>query len=300
MILSFADDKQIRGDLIRSAVIRSDLAPIPLTLEAEIGVDSDDLAKRLAEGGVILAGGNGDAMRIIQSREAVGNSVQGDKVGVSRKIVAILDACHQASFVRGRAIVKEKTTIAGIYKVAGANIKAVEQDIVVPRFCCFVGDTPTFRIAQVLQEEGGVVRWKNGKMQFMRLTELIRQEPVITLSPGQTESIESGFLERHSVPSFFSTDQNGETIMGNNEKPRAARFSPFKTPQQLRNMTRSIVHRTTSRLPISWHVAAGDIVECDDGQKLVVITAAHAYKSKTDSGGAQNIYTRLWCGSIEG
>jgi len=36
MILCFTDGRQIRGDLIQFAALRSDLAQIPLTLEADI------------------------------------------------------------------------------------------------------------------------------------------------------------------------------------------------------------------------------------------------------------------------
>ena len=66
MILTFADGKQIRGDLIKSATLRSDLSPIPLTLEAEIRAGDDGLDKRLAEGQVLNVGG--DALRSVKSK----------------------------------------------------------------------------------------------------------------------------------------------------------------------------------------------------------------------------------------
>jgi len=50
VVLNFADGKQIRGDLIKSAVVRSDLSPIPMTLEAEIRAGDDGMDKRLAQG----------------------------------------------------------------------------------------------------------------------------------------------------------------------------------------------------------------------------------------------------------
>ena len=70
MILYLSNGEQIRGDLIRSAVMRSDMSPVPVTLEAEIRID-EDMAKRLAEGQIIGLGGNnresGDQLRIIKS-----------------------------------------------------------------------------------------------------------------------------------------------------------------------------------------------------------------------------------------
>lgn len=299
MILAFADGQQIRGDLIKSATLRSDLAPIPLTLEAEIRSGEEDMDKLLAEGKTLIVRGS-DTMRIISSSRVAGRSVQGSREMAATRIVALLDACQGAAYVRQRAIIKENASLAAIYRAAGATIKGMDADFPVPRFCCPVGDTPTFHIARVLQEEGGAVRWKNGKLQFVRLGDLFKQAAVLTLPDNASENLESGFLERHTVPSFFSLDSSGATLFGNRDKARVVRFSPFKDAQRLRSMTRCLVQSKVSRIGLAGQIAAGDLIAYVGGAKLAVITAAHVFSSGTDDGGAQDAYTRLWLGSMEG
>lgn len=299
MILTFADGKQIRGDLIKSAVLRSDLAPIPLTLEAEFRGGDNSMDKKLAEGQIIMANG-GDALRIVKSDVVPTPTVQGDRMMSGVRVTAFLDACADVAFVRRRAIIKENSSLAGIYKAAGATLKGVLSDFAVPRFYCLAGDTPTFPIARVLQEAGGAVRWKGGRLQFLRLPDIFTQAPVMTLPDNTSENVASGFLERHAVPWFFSIDPSGGLIYGNRDKARAVRFAPFQDEHRLRNMSRCLVLRKVARTGFSGQVTAGDLVASTGGEKLGVITAAHVFESGSDDGGAQNSYTRLWVGSLEG
>ncbi|KAF1003300.1 MAG: hypothetical protein GAK28_04805 [Luteibacter sp.] len=299
MILTFADGKQIRGDLIKSAILRSDLSPVPLTLEAEFRGGDDGMEKKLAEGQIILANG-GDALRIIQSEAVPTPTVQGDRMISGLRVTALLDACADAAYVRQRAIIKENASLAGIYRAAGATVKSVTSDFAVPRFYCLAGDTPTFSIARILQEAGGAVRWKSGRLQFLRLADIFAQAPVMTLPDNTSENVTSGFLERHAVPWFFSIDPSGALIYGNRDKARAVGFAPFQDEQRLRNMSRCLVLRKVTRAGFSGQVAAGDLVAYTGGAKLGVITAAHVFESGTDDGGSQNSYTRLWVGSLEG
>ena len=132
MILFLADGKQIRGDLIKSAALRYDLAPIPVTLEAEIRAGDDDMEKRLAEGQLVSVG-TGDSLRIVKSVRAVGRAAQGEREMTAIRITAMLDSCHGAAFVRSRAIIKESAALSAIYRAAGATIKAVDADFPVPR-----------------------------------------------------------------------------------------------------------------------------------------------------------------------
>lgn len=298
MILLLSNGKQIRGDLIKSAVLRSDLVPIPLTLEANIRVD-ESLLPLLAEGQSISLA-SGDRLRIIKSVRESGRAVEGIRELAGIHLVALLEACHEVAFVRNRAIIKENARLSEVYRAAGASLKAIEADFSVPRFCCPAGETPTFHIARALQEEGGVVRWKSGRMHFVRLPDLFTQKPAFNLPDNASDHQDSGFLERHEVPSFFSTDDSGALVFGNRERSRVARYIPFKNAQQLRNMTRCLVHRKVSKINYAGQLGAGDLINVAGGDPLCVITAAHVFETGTDSGGVSNTYTRLWLGSLEG
>lgn len=301
MILYLNNGEQIRGDLIKSAVIRSDMSPVPVTLEAEIRID-DDMSKRLAEGEIVTAGGqspeSGDRLRIIKSTVVTNRIAQGQREMDAIQITAMLDSCHNVAFVRSRAIVKENEALSSIYRATGATIKGVEADFPVPRFYCLVGDTPSFHITRVLQEEGGIVRWKNGKLKFFRLPDLFKQEPVLTLPNNASDDVDSGFLERHEIPWFFSLNDAGGFVFGNQNKPRSVRYTPFKNVQRLRNMSRCIVQRKVSKINLAFQLVAGDLVNFIGNEPLCIITAAHVFQSGTDGSGS-NQYTRMWLGSLE-
>ncbi|MBL8473809.1 MAG: hypothetical protein JNM98_18610 [Rhodocyclaceae bacterium] len=298
MILFLANGKQIRGDLIASAVLRSDLAPVPITLEADIRAGDEGIDKLLAEGQSVSISG-GDALRIVKSVRVAGRAAQGEREMTAFRITALLASCLPAAYVRSRAIIKESVALSAIYRAAGASIQSVDADFPVARFCCPVGETPTFHIARILQEEGGVVRWRAGRLQFIRLPDLFKQASSRTLPDNACDDVDGGFLERHTVPWFFSLDTAGTAVFGNREKPRAVRYAPFQDAQRLRNMTRSLVHRKTARIDFDGRIGAGDMISFAGGEKLVVVTAAHVFRTGTDDGGAADTFTRLWLGAME-
>lgn len=299
MILFLADGNQIRGDLIASATLRSDLSPIPMTLEADIRAGEESIERQLAQD-QILTTGAGDKFRIVKSVKAQGKDVQGERLIAVMRVTALLDACHGIAFVRSRAIIREQAALSEIYRAGGATVKSIGADFPVPRFCCPVGDTPTFHIARVLQEEGGAVRWKEGRLVFARLPDLFKQEPVATLPHNAADDVESGFLERHEVPWFLSLDEAAGFVFGNRDKPRAARFAPFQNEQRLRNMSRCLIRRKVVKLPLNMAASAGELIRFADGAELAIITAAHVWEGSGASGGAGQNYTRLWLGELEG
>ena len=80
---------------------------------------------------------------------------------------------------------------------------------------------PSYDIAKVLQEEGGAIYTDGREVTFTRLQDIFKQEPILSLEYDTTENIESGFMERHEVPSFFSIDTAGAFVYGNRSKVRA-------------------------------------------------------------------------------
>lgn len=294
MILYLSNGKQIRGDLIKSAVLRNDLSPVPVTLEASIRID-DDIGKQLAEGEIVKTDA-GDALRIVKSTRSVERSAQGgNRQTAYQSITAMLDACHKVTFVRSRAIVKEDAVLSALYRAAGASLQAVDADFVVPRFTCPIGDAPSFHIARVLQEEGGVVRWKAGKLKFIRLKDLFTQKPVGNLPNNATDDVDSVFLERHEVPSFFSLSPAGEFVFGDVSKPRSVRYTPFKNALRLRNMTQCLVQHKVMKTGYSFNLVAGDLIHFEGDVPQCVITAAHVFENDGDH---TNQYTRLWLGIL--
>lgn len=298
MILFLSNGRQIRGDLIDQAILRSDLSPIPVTLEADIRAGDDDFEARLQEG-QLLKTVSGDEFYIIKSERTASRASLGDKELAGFRITALLNCCLSVAYVRSRAIIKENATLSAIYRAAGASVPSIQSDFPVPRFYCPIGQTPTFHIARVLQEEGGVVRWKNSKLQFIRLQGILDGKVVRTLPETAALDVNTGFLERHEVPWFFSLDEAGGVVFGNRDKPRSVQFSPFKNVQRLRNMTRCLIHRKTAKILYDINICAGDVIAFTGGTKYAVITAAHVFKSGSTDGGATEAFTRLWLGEVE-
>lgn len=296
MILHFSNGDQIRGDAIIRAALRSDLAPIPVTLEADLRADESVLAQ--VKEGMTITTGHGDRLRIVYSQPLANGLAQGDRLQASVRLVAFLDECAEASFVRERAVIKENHTLLALYRVCGCTLRSVAADFSVARFVCMVGDTPTFHIARALQEAGGVVRWKAGSLHFFTLADLFKQKAAISLPNNASDDIQSGFLERHEAPFFFSVAPDGSIIQGNRPKARTASFSPHQTTLGLNNLGRVLVRRKTIKTDYAGQLCAGDLVDFAGSDPQVIITACHYYESGTDRGGSQQSYSKLWTGGL--
>lgn len=284
--------------MVKKAVLRNDLSPIPVSLELEVCAIDDELRKDLSQG-KNLKTLDGDKLTVVQAVKVAQNTSQAERQAGGIRITALLNNCLSVGNVLKRAVIKENASLSVIYRSCGALIQGIEADFPVPRFYCFSGDTPSFQIARVLQEEGGVVRWKNSKLHFLRLADIFKQKSVLTLPTSQSGNEQSDFLELHAVPSFFSVSENAQLVWGNKNQPRTARFSPFKNEQKLRNMTRCLVRKRVLNINLNMKICAGDLIEFTDGEKLAVITCAHVWKSGTDSSSKPQSYTRLWLGALK-
>lgn len=296
MILILENGRQLRGDFIQMAVLRNDATPICATLEAHIKYDAD-LEKYLQQGKVIEHG-EGNKFRIIKSGMSAGRGIQGDRPTSAFSIVAFLDDVAPLAMVRKTAIIKSSTSLAAIYRACGCSIGGVDNDFAGVQFSCFAGDVPTYQVARLLQEEGGIVRYRRKKLAFLRLTDLKNQDSDITLPANAIDETKAGFLERHQIPTYFSTDKNGKQIFGNRKKERRMVFVAGKDVRQLTNMGRILVRSSIQKIDYSGQYCAGDVVKLSNGENRVVITAAHVFISGTDGGAAEQ-YTRLWLGTVE-
>lgn len=293
MILFMENGRQIRGDLIESAILRSDAAPVPLTLEAHILAGDELMAAQLATGRVLTTAA-GVALRIVHMQTLTAPQTQGERVRTLRRVTAILDACAAIAYVKNRAIIKENATLANIYRAAGANVAILEGDFAAARFVCLAGHVPSFHIARIVQEAGGIIRLKNNKLQFIRVEDIIKQNPVKTLNDNASDEVQSQFLQRHNVPSFYSLDDKGGLVNGDFQKIRSIEFSPFKNAHVLHNMSRCLIHKKTVQTEYNHAIHAGDCVELTGAGKLAVVTAAHIYQNGPQS--AQ--YSQLWLSEV--
>lgn len=294
----FYDDggpQLIDGEYLKSFVLRNDLVPIPVTLEAEIRVEDEALQFFMQGSKVYTA--NDDEFTILKSEPVSSGRVQGGNVAQYVRITAVLSSFVNACFVKEKSIYKKNTTLADIYRSIGCRADAMEGDFTVPLFNCMAGEPPSYQIAVILQESAGVMRWRDGKLAFMRVIELFNQEVITDIPIAAGETVESGFLERHEIPTFYSVDDNGNFIYGNKAKARTARFVANKDQLTLKNMSTCLVLKQISRIAYNDNIAAGDLIQVSADENLVVITAAHVFTAGID-GDPPRQYTKLWLGEL--
>ena len=140
--------------------------------------------------------------------------------------------------------------------------------------------------------------WRNGRLGFIGLRALLQQRPATSIVDSAADDVASGFLERHEIPAFASVDDDGRFVYGNRSKARAIRYQHGMSEIALRNMTACLVHTKTTVVKYDTSLAAGDLVEVQGAQPLVIITAATLFAAGSEGDPAQQ-YTRLWLGRVE-
>ncbi|WP_211441389.1 hypothetical protein [Collimonas humicola] len=296
MQLILSSGTVLHGDLLLSACLHSDLAPVPMTLEAVVRA-TDATVAGLTQGETISVASEGYVFRVVQvQRSKVSANVQGSDQMAALHIVALFEPCHKIAFRRKTAVIKEGATLGSIYGACGARVK-INADYPIARFACYAGGVPSYEVAKVLQEEGGAIYTDGREVTFIRLQDIFKQEPILCLEQDTTENIDSGFMERHEVPSFFSIDAAGAFVYGNRAKVRAIGYQPRTDARMLWNMTRAIIQKKILKsdyLPI---INAGKVIQIER-INYAIITAAHAFESGSD-GGDSRLYSKFWLGTLE-
>lgn len=285
---------QLPGDVVVDWTSRSDLVPIPRSLEFTVKL-VDGLEKRLVKGGKVWSGRENLCYRIVKTNKAppIGE-VQGNNQQQAMQVTALLDSCCSLSEPLAKAVVLYSKPFSAILRACGAYV-AISSDFTVPRFVCMRGQTPAYAIATILQEEGAALVLRGGKIAVMRLTDLAKQSPVDDI--GQVDSsakIESDFLQQHEVPTFFSVTDTGAIKVGPSGQSRVVSFMPRGDVRQLRNASCVLVRNHTVDSQLCQQIQAGDVLRVAGGN-YVVITAAHAERYNN---GAMESQSRLWLGSV--
>lgn len=292
MFIQLSNNVIVPASHLSSAVLRTDLVPVPVSLELEVRHD-DELEKQLAEGQTIYATGNAIPLQIIKSH--IKQSPQIPDRGMIQ-VTAVLSSCVAIGYRRQKAVILKRNSLGAIYKSCGAKV-SIKNDFTVPLFVSFLGQVPSEMIAKVLQEEAAVVRLSGKQLDCVRLADLMKQAPKLSLPQGFGEQIASGFLERHLVPSFYSTRDDRAIINGNTKKVRAMQYTPRHSERAANNMTSALITKQVLNLSYNDDYQAGDVFNIGN-TPMAIITAAHVYETENEGDGG-NQYTRLWLGELE-
>lgn len=286
--------EQLPGDVLLEWRMRSDLAPIPRTVEFTVRL-KDDLESRLADGVSIWTGREHLEYTIVKGeRSAPSGVVQGSEALQAKRYTAFLSSCKAIGEPRVRAVTAKNTSLGGMYRACGAQV-SILNDFNVSHFACVVGDIPSRAVAVALQEEGAAMVLRDGRLSIERLNNLIAQAPVDAMGQfDSTAAHSSSLLEQSEIPMCLSLDEDGNFVKGDFTTIRNARFIPGKDARTLYNLSHVLVTRKTADSALAEQIRAGDVVSVG-GENLVVITALHRFVQRQ---GSTDTASRFWLGSI--
>lgn len=291
MRVTDATGAPLRADLITSTVLRTDMTPIPATVEID-ALLTTETAAALAEGSTVRVGYGGDEFLIVKTvvKKDTGLT-RGGRDLASLSAIGVLASCEAVGRRLQRSIIREGATFAEIYRSIGSTA-TVLSDFAVPSFACFIGMLPTPHIAQVLQEEGAVVFFAGGKLRFRRIGELMAERSAVEYPEDRTEVVRSDYLDRHSVPFAFTTNTDGTFLDSKREAARGITYRPRADVRTLNNISSALVVRRKVRDTLAPGFGAGTRVDIQ-GKPHVVVTALHVQR-QGEGGGEE--YTQLWLG----
>lgn len=279
------------SDVVTRVILRTDMTPIPATIEIEARRIAQ-VERILSEGQRILVGDAKGEFTIIKSQQVANNSpLQGEYPTSGLKVIGMLSSCEPIARRLQRSVIRENAPLGEIYRACGAQVR-IGSDFNVPRFSCFVGMTPSFEVAKVLQEEAGALIYADGAVTYRRLGELIAQSAALTVPDAATEILSSDFLERHAVPFAFSTDAAGAIVSGRREASRGVHYQPRADQRIVNNLGQALLQRRKMRTAFTPSLQAGSRIDVGSS-RMVVITAAHVFDA---IGGDQ--YTQAWLGEL--
>ena len=285
----------LRGDIVTRVVMRTDLVPIPSTVEVTARKIPES-TEALRRGAVIMVGGKRIPYRVVVDGGSTETGMQqGGREVAEISVTAVLDSCAALADPLQRSIFRERGSFADIYRSIGATA-TVQSDIAVPRFGAVIGSSPTMAVMRVLQEEAATVFLRDGKVLIRRLSDLVAEKAAITFPVDRTQRLESELLARHAIPFVVSTDEANGVVSTKREAGRAVVYWPRADTRVLNNMGTSLLTTRKMQQALEVDINAGDRIDVG-GTPMVVVTAAHVFQAKTaDADGEEK--TVLWLGEL--
>ncbi len=297
MLIQIAKNGQSIGmQNIIAATLRTDLIPVPVTLEATIKVEND-IKDLIYNGAVLLVSDQHIPVTIVKLNEIRTQTIQDDTRLKYFSIIAVLQGCESLIDPQSKLISLEDSSFAAVYKACGCKVP-VGNNISLMKFSSPYGVFATYEIAKRLQEEAAVIVYRDKKLNIMRLQQLFKQEPVTMLDSGAVSWIDNPKIEQREVPSFVSVSEDGQIIEDSLKNNAPGYYYPGLDARRLKNLRTVLVTRGMITRALSMNLNAGDIVLIND-TKYIILTAAHHFESGA-VGGATAHATVLWLATLSG
>lgn len=287
---------ELRGDLILTLIKRTDLTPIPSTIEM-VARANNDIMPFLEQGKIIAVGDESVRYKIVFKAILTpkGTKANGNPNYDIIKVIALLEGAYELAFLKDRAIIKENTSLGSVFKACGGKF-AIKKDIKIDRFNCLIGEYPSFSFMRALGKHAATIHW-DGKnsIEFLRLKDLFTQKPIEQIPIASTQEVQSGFIERHETPAYYSNAKNGAIIKSKAKQGRRSLYEMFADSQILNNLSTYLLIKRIWTTDLTVNINAGDLLEVEN-ESYVVVTATHAL-TKVDSGSGGGL-SRFWLAQI--
>ncbi|GAA0319257.1 hypothetical protein [Psychrobacter aestuarii] len=293
MNIQLEDGSFIGGERLISALYRTDLVPVPVTLELVVRADDALYTLLSVDKSVVMP--NGVHLVVVKSQVI---NQQGIKAGhriAALHVVAVLAGCQALIGVTKRAVSLESTSFNQIYRALGAKIR-IKKDIKVSRFVCLKGQIPTTSIAEALQREAAVVCHTDDGVNVIGLNDLFVGEATL-FDKSAVQWIDNPNAVRRGNINYLSIDDNGSDIIGQAQSERGLGYYPRANTRELQNLRRILITKATIIRQLDERLNAGKLIQIND-QKLVALTAAHRYDTGA-AGGNSVMATRAWLAQVE-
>lgn len=283
------------SDLI-SATLRTDLTPIPTSLEFTVQ-DTEVLKKALVENAQIIVGEFEAVFGIVNVTPLKTQTVKADRRIGGIACIAIPIGCHRLIQAVNNAVIQDQSSFNSAYRACGAKI-SLGADLPLPEFICLKGSMPTKRIALYMQQEAAVIAFRNGKVGAFKIDALLKQEVKQKFDPSAVVWFNSDKLENIHKASYVSVDGDGASVLGDADTTSSQKIiqKAGLSSRQLKNMNKVLIQRGTILRPLTPTIQAGDMLEIG-GKNYLVLTAAHVVETGA-LGGASVTASKFWIGSL--
>lgn len=284
-------------DRLVTAVLRSDCIPVPLTLEFQILLNSDQRSQ-FVENAVVYLGDNYISMKIIKAVVMPSSIVRDDERLTLASFIAVLEGCEKLIKPVTSAIYLENTSINSILKASGLKNGVTKDDVPVLKYFVPLGETPTFIIAVKLAEEAAVMYAnQQGRISVKSLNNLMNEGPKLKVDQTEVNWIGNTSALLHSTPNFITLNADGSTIEGDIQPGKAAKFIPSSDARRVKNMSTMLVTKGTFMRAMSPNIGAGDLIEINQ-RKYFILTAAHRFDTGA-LGGSTVSASKFWFAEVQ-
>ncbi|MGO3664797.1 hypothetical protein [Psychrobacter sp. AOP31-E1-50] len=293
MNIQLEDGNPIGGGNLISAIYRTDLVPVPVTLE--LVVKADDRLHELLLVDKTLATPKGVSLTIVKSQVINEQSIKAGKRIAALHVIAVLSGCEPLLGVTKKAVSLTNTSFNEVYRALGAKVR-IKRDIKLASFVCLKGQMPTVAIAKALQKESAVICHSEQGLSVIRLNELMNGEATL-FDKSAVQWIDHPNAIRHGNINYLSIDDNGSDILGTARAERSIEYYPRADNRELQNLRRILITKATITRQLDDRLDAGKLVAVDD-KTLVILTGAHRFESGA-LGGPAVMATKAWLAQVE-